>query len=152
MTNHFCGECGSLVYRTSSGYPGFALKVGNIDVSRVLSKVDTLVWSVGLAARLTRVTYCTWPFLLSTDLLRDDSKDRSHTDIDLHGRTAAKSIESTSLTSKSSLGAGRLGSCPSRVRRRQKWIFRKNFWQGTLGNVTAIQHELHPRLCFAVQS
>jgi hypothetical protein len=33
MTNHFCGECGSLVYRTSSGYPGFALKVGNVDVS-----------------------------------------------------------------------------------------------------------------------
>ncbi|KAK6434189.1 hypothetical protein LTR95_009629 [Oleoguttula sp. CCFEE 5521] len=34
MTNHFCGECGSLVYRTSSGYPGFALKVGNIDSER----------------------------------------------------------------------------------------------------------------------
>jgi hypothetical protein len=32
MTSHFCDTCGSLIYRTSTGYPGkFALKVGNID-------------------------------------------------------------------------------------------------------------------------
>lgn len=32
MTNHTCGECGSLLYRTSDGYPGkLAVKVGCID-------------------------------------------------------------------------------------------------------------------------
>ena len=32
MKSHFCSTCGSLIYRTSSGYPGkIALKVGNID-------------------------------------------------------------------------------------------------------------------------
>ncbi|KAI9750920.1 MAG: hypothetical protein M4579_006243 [Chaenotheca gracillima] len=32
MTSHFCSTCGSLIYRTSTGYPGtFALKVGNVD-------------------------------------------------------------------------------------------------------------------------
>lgn len=32
ITSHFCGTCGSLVYRSSSGYPGkFVLKVGNVD-------------------------------------------------------------------------------------------------------------------------
>lgn len=31
MSSHFCSKCGSLVYRSSSGFPGFALKIGNID-------------------------------------------------------------------------------------------------------------------------
>ena len=32
MSNHVCGECGSLLYRTSTGYPGkLAVKVGCID-------------------------------------------------------------------------------------------------------------------------
>lgn len=32
MSNHSCGTCGSLLYRTSSGYPGkLAVKVGGID-------------------------------------------------------------------------------------------------------------------------
>jgi hypothetical protein len=32
MSNHVCGECGSLLYRTSTGYPGkIAIKTGAID-------------------------------------------------------------------------------------------------------------------------
>ena len=32
ITTHFCGECGSLLYRTSDGYPGLmVIKVGCID-------------------------------------------------------------------------------------------------------------------------
>jgi hypothetical protein len=32
MTNHCCGKCGGLLYRTSTGYPGMmAIKVGCID-------------------------------------------------------------------------------------------------------------------------
>jgi hypothetical protein len=32
MSNHSCSTCGSLLYRTSSGYPGkLAVKIGNID-------------------------------------------------------------------------------------------------------------------------
>ena len=32
VTNHFCKTCGSLLYRTSSGYPGFSvLRVGTVD-------------------------------------------------------------------------------------------------------------------------
>ena len=32
ITTHFCGECGSLLYRTSDGYPGtMVIKVGCID-------------------------------------------------------------------------------------------------------------------------
>lgn len=32
MSNHACGQCGSLLYRTSTGYPGkLAIKVGCID-------------------------------------------------------------------------------------------------------------------------
>jgi len=33
MTNHSCGQCGSLLYRTSAGYPGtMAIKAGCIDL------------------------------------------------------------------------------------------------------------------------
>jgi hypothetical protein len=54
MTNHFCGECGSLVYRTSSGFPGFALKVGNIDVSGLSSgHVSMAMAGRSWATRLT---------------------------------------------------------------------------------------------------
>jgi len=39
MTNHSCGTCGSLLYRTSSGYPGkLAVKVGGIDDEDVVLK------------------------------------------------------------------------------------------------------------------
>jgi hypothetical protein len=71
MTNHFCGECGSLVYRTSSGFPGFALKVGNIDVCRISSIY------VGVAGPMLPVSLgqLTWPYLLSTDLLPNHIKD-----------------------------------------------------------------------------
>jgi hypothetical protein len=32
MTNYFCGDCGGLLYRASSGIPGVvAIKVGMID-------------------------------------------------------------------------------------------------------------------------
>ncbi|PNP48215.1 hypothetical protein THARTR1_10356 [Trichoderma harzianum] len=32
MTNHCCGECGNLLYRTSSGFPGkMAVKIGCVD-------------------------------------------------------------------------------------------------------------------------
>lgn len=32
MYNHSCGQCGSLLYRTSTGYPGvFTVKAGCID-------------------------------------------------------------------------------------------------------------------------
>ena len=32
ITSHFCGDCGSLLYRTSDGYPGtMAIKAGCID-------------------------------------------------------------------------------------------------------------------------
>ncbi|KAH8595205.1 Mss4-like protein [Bisporella sp. PMI_857] len=32
MSNHVCGECGSLLYRSSTGYPGkLAIKVGCVD-------------------------------------------------------------------------------------------------------------------------
>jgi hypothetical protein len=136
MTNHFCGECGSLVYRTSSGYPGFALKVGNIDVGRIPSKVDTLVWSVGLEHPVS-LGQRAWPVLLSIYRLVVQPYQRSYTDIDLHDRTAARSTKSTSPTLRYSLGAGRLGLRLLRVRRRQKWIFRRSFWRGILGNITA---------------
>jgi hypothetical protein len=32
MTNYFCGTCGTLMNRTSSGYPGFSvLRLGTVD-------------------------------------------------------------------------------------------------------------------------
>lgn len=32
MSNHCCGECGSLLYRTSTGFPGkMAIKIGCVD-------------------------------------------------------------------------------------------------------------------------
>ncbi|KAJ8071117.1 hypothetical protein OCU04_001458 [Sclerotinia nivalis] len=32
MSNHFCGTCGSLMYRVSSGYPGMSiLRIGTVD-------------------------------------------------------------------------------------------------------------------------
>jgi hypothetical protein len=32
VTNHFCSTCGSLLYRTSSGYPGLSvLRIGTVD-------------------------------------------------------------------------------------------------------------------------
>ncbi|RFU80280.1 mss4 [Trichoderma arundinaceum] len=32
MTNHSCGQCGSLLYRTSNGFPGkMAVKIGCVD-------------------------------------------------------------------------------------------------------------------------
>jgi hypothetical protein len=38
MTNHCCGTCGSLLYRTSSGYLGkLAVKVGCIDDEDVVA-------------------------------------------------------------------------------------------------------------------
>ncbi|KAM6477592.1 hypothetical protein HDV62DRAFT_401399 [Trichoderma sp. SZMC 28011] len=37
MTNHCCGECGSLLYRTSSGFPGkMAVKIGCVDDEEIL--------------------------------------------------------------------------------------------------------------------
>jgi len=32
MTNHFCGECGSLMYRVSTGWPGcYIMRIGQVD-------------------------------------------------------------------------------------------------------------------------
>ncbi|KZV79536.1 hypothetical protein EXIGLDRAFT_846436, partial [Exidia glandulosa HHB12029] len=32
MTNHFCGTCGSLMYRTGSGFPGMSImRIGTVD-------------------------------------------------------------------------------------------------------------------------
>lgn len=32
MTSHFCSTCGSLMYRRSTGYPGFSiLRIGTVD-------------------------------------------------------------------------------------------------------------------------
>lgn len=54
---------------------------------------------------------------------------------------AVRLTKTTFPISRYSLGVGRLGSRPRRVRRRQKRILRRNFWQSTLGNATATQHE-----------
>ena len=31
MTNYFCGNCGTLMYRKSSGNPGSVLRIGTVD-------------------------------------------------------------------------------------------------------------------------
>ncbi|KAK2027998.1 hypothetical protein LX32DRAFT_640384 [Colletotrichum zoysiae] len=36
MTNHFCGTCGTLLYRVSSGFPGLSiLRIGTVDDFRL---------------------------------------------------------------------------------------------------------------------